>query len=117
MSWFLLLSFIGLLLFVVSKPVKAQEKIFTLGVVADSEALMCHTQEDAQVIADNKGEESPEIKMLVLLKKCGFLVATGVYIQKVYEKDGWAVYEFSIGSRSFYEATDWIGKPKGQVDT
>lgn len=117
-SWFLLLSFIGLLLFVVAKPVRAQDKTFTIGVPIMSQALFCHDLESAKVIANNKGAESPEIEVLMFEKKCFGGTGIGIYVKEVYRKGTWAVWEFTIGNKSFYEPTDWKGvkpPPKGQM--
>ena len=122
MSWLLLLSFIGLLLFVVSKPARAQDKTFMVGVLLEiSNFVVCFDQESARVIADNKGKGSPEIDALAEAKKCLYapptIVFRGVYTQEVYRNGEWAVWEFKSGSATLYEATDWTPVVKGQVGT
>lgn len=113
LSWVFLLSFIGLLLFVVAKPVKAQDKQFRLGVVVDTTAVFCFLKEDAVIIADNKGNVPDE---LLLSRKCFQGQGRGVYIKETYRNKEWGVYEFSVGNKSFYEATNWkIAPPRGQV--
>lgn len=124
MSWFLLLSFIGLLLFVVSKPVKAQEKTFPVGVsIPVSNIILCFNKEDAQIIADNKSERSPAIDALVNTRKCvpvfGFYLV-GVYTKEVYRNGEWSVWEFKSGSAVMYEATNWVSyipKKKGELES
>jgi len=120
MSWFLLLllSFIGLLLFVVAKPVKAKDKTFPVGVPVQTQALFCFTKEDAQVIADNKGEESLEIEVLMVTRKCRTMRGVAIYVREVYRNGAWAVWELKASNIPvFFEATDYRGVVKGQVGT
>jgi len=109
-----ILGIILLMVLLVAGKARAQDKTFPLGVVVDSQALFCETKEDAQVVADNNGNIPEE---LVLTRKCFSGIGRGVYVKEVYRKGEWAVYEFSVGTRSYYEATDYRGIVRGQVNT
>lgn len=98
-----------------------QDKTFPVGVPVETQALFCGKMEHSQVIADAKGETSPEIEVLVATGACAQLRGIAIYVRKVYEKDGWAVWELTSGNiPKFYEATDWKEvkpPPKGQTST
>ena len=84
----------------------AQE--FPVGVPVESTAIFCETKEDAQVIADAKGEPSPEIEVLIHHKRCFLGRGRGTYTKEVYRnKNKWMVWEFKTDTRSYYEPTNW----------
>ena len=119
-GWFILaLIAIAIAFFVL--PAQAQEKKFPVGVPVQTQALFCLEQKDAQVIADNKGESSPEIVGLVINGKCRQLSGVAVYVKEVYRKGEWAVWELtSPNIPKFYEPPDWVGVParkRGEVGT
>lgn len=108
-------AIVAIILLVASASALAQEKTFPIGVVVETQALFCVDKESAQVIADAKGEESPEIEVLIHQRKCFGGIGRGIYVREVYRKGKWSVWEFSVGTRSYFEPTDWRGIRKGGV--
>lgn len=85
-----------------------QEKKFPQGVAVEVQALFCLTKEDAQVIADTRGEVTPQLQVLMMTGKCRQLSGVAVYLKEVYRNGDWAVWELTSGNiPTFYEATDW----------
>lgn len=98
----------AMLLMLLAPSISAADKTFPVGVPVETQALFCIEQADAQVIADAKGDMSPEIQVLMISGKCRQLSGVAVYVKEVYRKDGWAVWELRSGNiPAFYEATDW----------
>ena len=96
----------AMLLMLLAPSISAADKTFPVGVPVETQALFCIEQADAQVIADAKGDMSPEIQVLMISGKCRQLSGVAVYV-KVWRKDGWAVWELRSGSILRSEATDW----------
>lgn len=87
---------------------------FPVGVPVETQALFCLEQNDAQVIADAKGDLTPEVRVLVVSGKCRQLSGVAIYVKEVYRNGEWAVWELKSGNiPAFYEATDWKPIPKG----
>lgn len=92
----------------------AADETFPVGVPVETQALFCLEQKDAQMIADAKGNISPEISALVTSGKCRALSGVAVYVKEVYRKDEWAVWLLRSGNiPAFYEATNWKPHPNG----
>jgi len=105
-------TIIGLLLLLSAPCISFAAETFPVGVpIPVKDVLFCFNKEDAQKIADNKGD-APAI--LFFERKCALFHGIAVYVKEVYRKDDWAVWEIhSAGIPVFYEATDWQPRPNG----
>lgn len=101
-------------LVIVHFAVAQEKKEFPLGVPVETQALFCFSETDARAIADNKGEVPAN---LIMERKCVQMRGVGIYTKETYNKNGWRVYELRSGNVTLWEATDYIGRVKGQVDT
>ncbi len=117
LAWIFFYALTALFLWGVSTKVNAQDKRFLIGVPVPTQALFCLTKEDAQIIADNRGKDSPELETIIREGRCRLMRGIAVYVREVYSKDGWSVWELhSRNIPPFYEATDWKSFDPRNVD-
>ena len=102
------LVFILGLLMLLAGVVSAQErKTFPIGKKGAIQAIMCFTQDAAEVFAKLKGQRHPMLQHLIQEGYCIGVQGFGMYVKRVHAEGDWFVWEVHFGDNKMYEATDW----------
>ena len=97
----------AMLLMLLAPSISAADKTFPVGVPVETQALFCIEQADAQVIADAKGDMSPEIQVLMISGKCRQLSGVAVYVKGLSERWMGGMGASLRQHPCVLQATDW----------